>query len=270
MPTETRLSVAAETRFRRARGFHLYDAQGRRWLDLARAGAFLGHRPAGVLTAMKAALSQGLAGDVPSFWETRLVAHLSRMFPSHPVVRLYSSPERALRAAAVSGAVMDPALDPPWPDATGPHAALWRPLLPAVTEATVLLPLLPFASAGAPAPACFRPQAADAGPSDVLPGYLCAGALRALGALGAADLGGRFAPASRKLAAALEGGAWERRGPYVRALFPPDLYARVHAEFFRAGVLLWPTYPGPSLLPGECSPGEAHLLADLFASIPGG
>ena len=48
------------------------------------------------------------------------------------------------------------------------------------------------------------------------------------------------------------------------------LVRQVHAELLAAGVLLSAGYPGPSVLPGECSPGETSLLADLFARIPGG
>ncbi len=69
---------------RRARGFRLYDMQGRRYLDLFRDGALMGHRAAGVLTAMKSALSQGLAAALPSVWEMRLISALARSFPQYP------------------------------------------------------------------------------------------------------------------------------------------------------------------------------------------
>jgi glutamate-1-semialdehyde aminotransferase len=48
---------------RRARGFRLYDGAGRRYLDLWQAdgNAILGHRGAGMVTAVKAALDRGLA-----------------------------------------------------------------------------------------------------------------------------------------------------------------------------------------------------------------
>ena len=83
---------------RRARGFRIYDLQGRRYLDLFRDGALLGHRAAATVTAMKSALSQGLAASLPSSWEKRLAAALTRAFPRYPEVRLYASPERALDA----------------------------------------------------------------------------------------------------------------------------------------------------------------------------
>jgi hypothetical protein len=255
-------------RVRRARGCRLYDAQGNRILDLYRDGALLGHRGASALTAMKAGLSQGLAAGLPTAWEARLCAALARMFPAYPGVRLFSSRARALAALSLSPDPWDPALgDSP---AAAP-AALWRPFLPLPAGAGVLLPVLPFTVCGAPAPACCA-AGVPLPASDPLPGFLLAGALRALAALAA---GSPSHPAPRLGSAALEkavDGArgWERRGPYVRAVFPAGEYPRVHGEFLRAGVLLCPVYPGPSILPGDCSPGEDRLLADLFARHPGG
>jgi glutamate-1-semialdehyde aminotransferase len=88
-------------RIRRARGYRLYDVQGKRYLDLFREGALLGHRGEAALTAMKSALSQGLATSLPSAWEGRLVAALAQMFPAYRSVRLYSSRERALEAVSL-------------------------------------------------------------------------------------------------------------------------------------------------------------------------
>jgi hypothetical protein len=163
-----------------------------------------------------------------------------------------------------------------------PAAALWRPFLPVPAGARVLLPVLPLTVCGAPAPACFpNGLAADFPGSDPLPGFLCAGALRALsaatamiapaGAAMTAPAGARRPLSNPIVERALDGAhGWARVGPYVRAVFPAPDYARVHAEFLRAGVLLCPAHPGPSVLPGECSPGESRLLAELFADIPGG
>ena len=275
------LPPAAMPRIRRARGYRLYDAQGRRYLDLAREGALLGHRAAGAVNAMKSALSQGLAASLATAWETRLSSRLARLFPGWPTVRLYSSGERAFQAvaAALGGAspvVADPALDPPADSA--PVAALWRPFLPVAMGARVLVPVLPFTVCGAPAAVCFAGDLADRAPcSDPVPGFLLAGALRALAAVmppAAADDGppaaATFLACPRVEKAIDAGTSWIRVGPYVRAAFPREAFTGVHARFLRAGVVLCPRYPGPSVLPGDCSPGETRLLADLFAASPGG
>jgi hypothetical protein len=259
---------------RRARGFRFYDTGGRRYLDLYRDGALLGHREAAAITAMKSALSQGLATGLPSPWESRLSGAILRLFPGSAAVRLYASRERALEGAGrFLGAPVieahDPALDPL--PARAPSAAWWRPFLPPTPGAGVLLLALPLTVCGAPVPVCFPavlPR--DFPASDPLPGFLLAGALRGLAGLSKApDTGSLLG--SPSLERALDGApGWRRSGPYVRALFPAADYPRVHSEFLRAGVMLSPGYPGPSVLPGDCTPGETKLLADLFAGVPGG
>ncbi len=259
---------------RRARGFRLYDMQGRRYLDLFRDGALMGHRAAGSLTAMKSALSQGLAAALPSVWEKRLISALARSFPRYPEIRLYASSDRALDAVSrclggSADAPHDPALD--GDPAGGAPAGFWRPFLPPAAGLRVLLPLLPVRIGGAPAPACFAGDVPGGVPvSDTIPAFILAGAIRGCAALPRSTSDGD--PLSNP---AVEGAldaasGWVRVGPYVRAVFPPEEYPRVHAEFLRAGVLLHPGYPGPSVLPGDCSPGETRLLADLFTGIPGG
>ena len=256
---------------RRARGFRLYDMQGKRTLDLWREGAILGHRGASALTAMKAGLDQGLATGLPSAWEGRLCAALARMFPGHSSVRIFSTRARALAALSLPPDPWDPAGSAAAP-ASAPAAALWRPFLTAAS-ARVLLPVLPLTVCGAPAPACCALDPSIGLPeSDHLPGYLLAGALHALSALNSGSPS-RPSPhlGNPLLERAVDGApGWARTGPYVRALFPESEYPRIHGEFLRAGVLLCPAYPGPSILPGDCSPGENRLLADLFARHPGG
>ena len=264
-------------RIRRARGFRLYDMEGRRYLDLYRDGALLGHRGAGVLTVMKSALSQGLSTALPTAWEGRLVAAVKKMLPGWGDVRLYASMDRALQAAGhflhatlALADVHDPALAEQ--QASPAPAALWRPLLPCPAATRVLLAQLPVTVCSAPVPVCFAPSAAhEAPPSDALPGFVLAAAVRGLAALthpsGEPPLSDGIAAVERAIDRTR---GWKRQGPYVRAVFPEPDYSRVHAEFLRAGVLLHPGYPGPSVLPGECSPGENKLLADLFARSSGG
>ncbi len=86
-------------RIRRARGFRLYDVEGRRYLDLSRDGALLGHRAAGVLSVMKSVLSQGLSTALPTAWEGRLVSAIAGCSRAGDRCGLYASPERALDAA---------------------------------------------------------------------------------------------------------------------------------------------------------------------------
>jgi len=265
---------------RRARGFRLYDVKGRRYLDLHRDGSLLGHRDSGTLTVMKAVISQGLVSALPSIWERRLATALGRVFPGYAEVRLYSTAERARAAArAYLGnedgelRVLDPAVHGPAATAEerGAAAAYWRPFLP-IVHARVLLPILPVRVGECPSPVCFDREAPPRVPlSDSMPGFILAGAARGLAALAALKPAGSCPLSNRLLDRALDSSrGWTRRGPYVTAAFPETDYADVREEFLRAGVLLSPGWPGPSVLPGECSPGETRLLAELFGGTPGG
>ncbi len=276
---DSRAPGAVVPLIRRARGYRLYDHRGTRLLDLWRdgGGALLGHRAGASVTLMKSVLSQGLLTAVPSVWEGRLVRMIASISPLHRAVRLFSSPARALEAASrflgmrvEQSGVHDPAIhDPP---SCPPRAALWRPFLADALPADqgcIILPVLPLAVCGAPAAVCFPDEPEEDPGADHLPGVLLAGAFSALSIL--RRRGEPTFAVSVPVQEALDATrGWARRGPYVRATFPPQDYKRVFSEFLRAGVLLSPLYPGPSILPGDCSPGEARLLAELFKSIPGG
>ena len=268
---------------KRARGYRLYDRQGRRYLDLYRdgGGTLLGHRAGSTVTLMKSVLSQGLASAIPSVWESRLIKAIASLIPGHTIVRLFASRARALEAVSrflgmrvELSDLNDPALT------AGPglglsRALLWRPFLPepdpAVAAQIPVLPILPLTICEAPAPVCF-PDAQDGEvpASDRLPGFILAGASSALVWLRTGGEKHRFAPHDAIQRAIDRSSGWARIGPYVSVTCRVSEYAGVFAEFLRAGVLLSPSYPGPSILPGECSPGEAKLLAALFLRFPGG
>jgi len=237
----------------------------------------LGHRAADAVTLMKSVLSQGLLSQLPSVWERRLVRMISSLFPGS-VVRLFSSPARALEAVSrFLGMRVDPLLvhdpaihDPPLAQ---PRASFWRPFLPDAGPrggACVVLPLLPLTVCGAPSPVCFPGEPLEPElPQDSVPGFVLAGAVSALTRASRAS-GEAFIVDEGMLRALDSAAGWARRGPYVRATFAPSDYPHVFNEFLRAGVLLSPAFPGPSILPCECSPGEKRLLMDLFARVPGG
>jgi hypothetical protein len=275
-------------RIRRARGFRLYDAAGRRFLDLWQAGgeAILGHRPVRAGAALKASLDRGLAAPLPTAWEPRLLAALAARFPAYRSFRLYATRERALQAASlVLGTAVAEAdvADPGLGTRGAGQVGLWRPYLGAASDIhvsaalgrpcpgeepawEVLLPVLPFTLGGSPAAACFRDVLpADAAPSDTVPGAAAVAALRGLAALERAR---PVDPFGRR---DLDGApGWERRGPYLAPVFAAGDYPEVFRAFLARGVLLSPFYPGPSILPGEASEGERRLLLSLFHFIPGG
>lgn len=268
-------------RIRRARGYRLYGFDGRRYLDLHQEGgrAILGHGAGPALSAAKNAMSAGLLACLPSVHGQRFLAALSRSFPTCASFALFSSQARAIEAASRAlGAPLTPAdmvdlaLDPP---PAGPmRVARWRPWLPRAEaerqeQAEVILPVLPFAIGEAPVVVCARAGLPAPLPeSELLPGFLLAGSLRGLEALAATEPGGEELLRLERVLD--ECPAWRRRGRYVCPRCGPEAYPAIHLRFLQAGVLLSPSFPGPSILPAEFSAGEGALLAALFQKTSGG
>jgi hypothetical protein len=260
---------------RRARGYRLYDHRGRRYLDLWQNGGrtLLGHRGLRLNNFLKDLMSRGLLADLPALQSRHLEKALVGPLPDYPWVSITRSPEEALRRASLflgrelaGSEVPDPALGAPGEQV---EAAWWRPFLnypPAGSRGPrVLLPVLPFGAAGAPAAACFRSAPPEGFPaSEALSPVLLGGAARCLH-----DLRRYLFPRwfREDLLAGCPG--WRQRGIYLCAQFEPERYGQVFHAFLEAGVLLSPVYPGPSILPAEASPGELAKMIQLFRRNPG-
>jgi hypothetical protein len=258
-------------RIKRARGYRLYDFGGRRYLDLYQqgGGAVLGHGRAGVMKDVKNVLSRGLASSLASEHAGRFEKALRRLFPAYGTVRFFTCIHNCLDAvSAFLGEgigveeIFDPGLGLAFRDQP---VSYWRPFLPPGSEGSpeVMIPILPFTGAGVTA-ACFRSDSADSiSPSNAVPPYLLAGALRGL-----ADLSG-FSRGDTGLERAIHGArGWRLTGPYLSSLSEESGYGEIFNSFLQGGVILSPTHPGPSILPAETSPEEARLLRGLF--IPKG
>jgi hypothetical protein len=260
---------------RRARGYRLYDHRGRRYLDLWQNGghSLLGHRGLHLMSLLKNLMSRGLLADLPALQARQLEKALASRLAGYPWVRLARTAAEALALASrflgrevAPAEVFDPALDPP-PDSA--PVARWRPLLdypsPGAGRPRVLLPVLPFAAAGAPAAACFDAEPpGDFPASEPLSPVLLAGAARCL-----YDLARHSLPEWYRGDLLASARGWAQRGIYLRADCAPERYPAVFRAFLEAGVLLNPRYPGPSILPAEASPGELAKMIRLFRENPG-
>ena len=256
---------------RRARGYRLYGHDGRRYLDLWQAGgrAILGHRAGRVTTVLKNVISTGLVADLPSVYTHRLERALQGFFPGYPAFRVTRSLAEALELASlflgrrVSEAdLLDP-LEPGTRSAA--EVALWRPLAESPPPARVLIPLLPFAMAAAPAVVGFAAALPAGFPaSQPVSPVVLAGSLRALHELRRHEMPPWLTP--RLLAGAA---GWEQRGVYVLPRFPASRYPAVFTGFLEEGVVLNPAYPEPSVLPSEASGGELKKMIGLFRRFPG-
>jgi hypothetical protein len=260
---------------RRARGYRLYDQRGRRYLDLWQndGHSLLGHRGLHLMALLKNLMSRGLLSDLPALQGRHLEKALAACLAGYPWVRFTRTAQEALALASrflgkvlTEGEVFDPALDAP-PSAA--QVARWRPLLdfPPIgpDRPRVLLPVLPFAAAGAPAAACFDAEPPEDFPaSEPLSPVLLAGAARCLHDLARYRLPEWY---REDLLASAPG--WAQRGIYLRAECGPERYPAVFRCFLEAGVLLNPCYPGPSILPAEASSGELAKMIQLFRENPG-
>ncbi|HCM26192.1 MAG TPA: hypothetical protein DIC34_06550 [Treponema sp.] len=266
---------------RRARGFRLYLADGRRLVDLWQDGghAALGHTPPSVLLAFKNAASRGLFSPFPHPADRAFRKALARLFPDCRSVRIYSgeqSADDALAAASFGlnlGDFPDPAMGPVPADSS---AILWRPWCPVDSEyedegapVPLTLPVLPLPAAGRPVVLLLSDEAdAALPPSDFVSPVILLAAARAVDDLIAA-YGEREALRFRRTDEALAAAdcSWTRRGVYLSPTAPVSVRAweEVFGRFLTAGFLLPPDPRLPVILPGELSGGEDAALARELA-----
>lgn len=269
--------------FRRARGFRLYDGGGRRYLDLYQNGgaAILGHGDPRVSRAVKAALSRGETGPLPSVYTGRLRSALHALLPGYPHIYFFPSRAQAVAAlaeAAETGESAPPAAplkavpDPATGTQRGEHTfvSLWRPFLPEEVRATVLLPVLPFAMADHIQPVCVQ----DGGPelvSGALSPVILAGAVAALAAYTAFV---RQPPAVPPHEVAVwerfDHPLWTRRGPYMSCGLRGGEYSRLFRHFLQRNIVLPPDPEVPVILPYRASAGELHNVIESSSIERGG
>lgn len=250
---------------RRAREYRLYDLAGRRYLDLFQEGgrALLGHRPSRVVLAMKNTMSKGPLAAYPSVYERRLERALRLLIPACAGFRWYTSFERALSAAALhlGRAVsrilpVDPALDA----GSRPDVALWRPFLSLDGEPpAVQFPVLPLPGAHAAVVVAFAEQPGDSVPQcDILSPVLLSGLQSSVHALRR-----HIDELDRRTWEAFDSPQWERRGPYLVARCAEGEYTDLFRSYLAAGMLVSPSFPGPSIVPAVFSAGEAAAFRRL-------
>ena len=85
----------------RARGAHLYDVDGNRFVDYVMSwGPLLhGHAPKGLLKALAAAAANGTSFGAPTLLETRLAQRVATLMPSMERIRFVSSGTEATMSA---------------------------------------------------------------------------------------------------------------------------------------------------------------------------
>ncbi|MHC1693127.1 MAG: glutamate-1-semialdehyde aminotransferase [Sphaerochaetaceae bacterium] len=274
MSRQTDVSAYTMPTVVRAREYHLYDPAGRRYVDFFQnhGRAILGHRPDGVLRALKATASRGLIAEYPSIYQGRLEKLLKQLIPGFITVRFYNGREKAvemLRQALGSDiplVIADPALaDSPQADAV----SFWRPFLPDMEVLSdILLPILPF-------PGNFVPEVVCARNSDLIgklpPSDPVSPLLLDLLVKSTAPLLGKAEEDRARLSRRnpLDGIFPHVRGPYCITGLSTQCYRDFHRAAFEAQVVLPPGPEIPIISPFWYSDGEVAAFLEVaraFAS----
>lgn len=266
--------------FGRARGFHLYDLKGRRYLDLWQEdGAFfLGRRPERVSREVKALWDKGLGGGLPSVYVHRAQKLLERTFAGLGPFAVFSGRE-SLRSAL--GALPVREL---YPLASAPGPGPFELGLPLAG-----LPLA-VASLGRRGEGGGVDDDVDFGSSRAFGEPVAAwaaGALVKVVSLWGAWLRGEWetgrAEERWSLLDGVSAHGWQRRGPW---LYPPGLseaaaglyggsdpenfrrsYEKLFLGFLDRGFVLSPRGK-PSLIPDAITTGEAKQFVKAAAEVP--
>jgi hypothetical protein len=229
----------------RARGYYVYTANGKRYLDMALEGGRLvmGHRQKGYALAMKNAIDKGILPGYPSPYAHRLKQAVCKLLGHNCFVYLFSSEERAREAI---GALNAPDLinDP-------------------INPLEILILPVPFAFAPGVVVSDTELPLED----ELVSPVILAGAVRAVYNLIAfkkeADYSGWEKVGLLKVCS----DKWRVEMPYLYPLCEPDKYAAVWEAFFEAGIILSLDYDKPSVLPpyDELSDGSRKKLLKLLS-----
>lgn len=246
----------------RARGFHLYDKKGTRYLDFYQDNgrAILGHKPANVSTELKNTLSRGLLGRLPSIYGYRLEKALRSLLPEYTGVRIFEHPGKVKELLLKRGILAGdrPIPDPLFSRGEGQDTvAVWRPFVEKEVEfPDIIVPLLPFPGGFSPGIVCFRRQKEDIlPPSDICSPFLLAGLTRIV-----YDLIKEIEFRERDSWGRFDIPGWNRKGPYLIPDIPENEYGEVFRKYLDGGLLFHPSHRGISIIPGEFSPGEIKIL----------
>ncbi|MDR1931814.1 MAG: hypothetical protein LBQ57_03215 [Spirochaetales bacterium] len=258
---------------RRARDYHLYAQNGKRYLDLYLGGgrALLGHKPRGLYKTLKNEMQKGLLAEVPAAHERRFEKALLRLTAAAAAgnfrLKVYASFDRALAAAArlLGRPLQEKDIREPFFTVSGDApAACFRPCVKAdYSRFEILLPVLPFPGNFAPQPLLvkegFAPLLYAAETGDAVSPVLLAGLTQLTEEL---QTKAEFPDIWKEWR--LRG--WVRFGCYC---FPGPVetenYARIVSRFLEAGVIISPDPERPTLLPRLFSPGERRLVERLFS-----
>lgn len=273
----------------RARGYFLYTADGKRYLDMALDGGrlIMGHRQKGYGQALKNAIDKGILPSFPSPYAHRLKQAVRALFGAGCHVYLFKSEEHAKAALASHGLeytlwrplafnagttskvtnARDPITDPINQKLsnsleTQKSSATLKAGSPVLSNLPVIL-LFPVPAAFAPGVVVSKSEL-NLAEEPVSP-VILAGAVRALYNLKAFISEVDYSCWEKAGIAEACKGKWKVVLPYLYPLCKRNQYPVVWDTFFKAGIILSFDYDTPSILPPELSDGSRKKLLKLLA-----
>jgi len=244
--------LAGLPQIERARGWRLYGAGGRRFLDMWADGGrtVAGRRTGSQGRLAKEILDRGLVSDLPSSWEGRFQKALSSWLPSYTGFHFYTTESVVL--PFLGGMASGIGREKPfgsWLDEGGKTdlAFVTLPLAPVWTFAALVV----------------RKEADFEGlpPSESIPTIKLAIATHALAEFREFELGtgeSQWSRIDRHIH-----GLFERKGPWLLPLYHKNAHAGVFEACLAVGLLISPVYGQPSYVPGEFDEGEIAPLRKI-------
>ena len=231
----------------RARGYFLYTADGKRYLDMALDGGrlIMGHRQKGYGQALKNVIDKGILPGFPSPYAHRLKQAVKALFGSGCYVYLFKSEEHAKAALTEQGIAFkvtnarDPINDP-------------------------IIITMPVPSVFAPGVVVSKTELNIA--EEPVSPVILAGAVRALYNLKAFLAEADYSGWERAGIAEACKGMWRVELPYLYPLCKRDQYPAVWDTLFKAGIILSCDYDTPSILPpsAELSDGNRKKVLEML------
>lgn len=241
--------------WRRARGYHVYDEQSRRYLDCWQNGgsALLGHTPPGRKSLIKSEVDRGMTFAGPHRWQPHLEKAVRSLFPEPArwrVVTEDEADELLGKGIAVIWRPLEDDAPEALPDHAGPsHLAFLLPVLPLPGFVRIRL-LIDVGGTLSPV--------AELSSFSSLEAALLTRALW--------DLRARLDQENPSWESFDLPGFWRRKGPWLYLQWGCRDYKALVNHFREAGILISPDERSPSLLPGEWSEGEKALFEKTAAA----
>lgn len=271
----------------RARGWRLYGADGKRYLDMWADGgrSVAGRRSGGSGRIAKESIDRGLDAAFPSFWEKRLEKALLAWLPGYSSLRFFASETEALLALASSdvGFTARIGAGTTLPEALDAFAASLRFESPfgkyrrdykadeagTAFAGRVAFAVLPLASAWSfgvvlgksPEDLAYTAIPRGAAFSAAVPAIKLATAARALADFRVFEK--RYDERRWSAMDPFIAGIFTRSGPWLYPAYAESEHDRVFAACLAKGIVISPEYGEPSLVPGEFEAGEATPLRSI-------